>query len=90
MLLLPTHNFTIYHICKLNKRGTGINCTEPKLQVDKFAREHKTTRRLFCTEGQISTSYNLALRVNFVRLSVLHGGSTLYGDNFAQNNTNLK
>ena len=84
MLLLPTHNFTIYHICKLNKRGTGINCTEPKLQVDKFAREHKTTRRLFCTEGgQISTSCNFALRVNFVQLSVLHG------DNFAQNNTNL-
>ena len=84
MFLLPTHNFTIYHICKLNKRGTGINCTEPKLQVDKFARGHKTARRLFCMEGgQISTSYN------FVRLSVLHGGSILHGDNFAQNNTNL-
>ena len=31
-----------------------------------------------------------AQRVKFARLSVLHGGSILHGENFAQNNTNLK
>ena len=31
-----------------------------------------------------------AQRVKIARLSVLHGGSILHGDNFVQNNTNLK
>ena len=66
--------------------GTGQNCTKTilhevtKMNENKIALVHKVARRCLCTktkvhEGRKLHEDNFAPRVNFARVTVLHGGS---------------
>ena len=77
----------LYNIKTLNIildfMGTGQNCTKTKLHEGTKLHEDKITRRYFRTKTNLHElkklyEVNLASRVNFARVTILHKGSFLH------------